>query len=280
MVKIPRLRNKNNKGFTLVELIIVLVILAILAAFSIPAYLGYVAHSKEVLCTTQRQDMTRLFKNNVFLNPSVTIKQFLQDNWGNAGCPAGGKYYMYADTSDVNAPMAYIYCDKHDGVGDLSIFIATCRMTDKYYEIMNSDMSNKEKEDAIKELLGVTNLNFSNDSFRAKVYEENGGKWEEVSASLLNRTVGLKDQTLYIQPYVAPQKEDGSRDVILFANGNNSTGGNWYNIKLVFNPENGKWYEAYDKVSLENVAGFKDNPNAWQDVKNQISDTTRWRVVE
>ena len=33
---------KNNKGFTLVELIVVLVILAILAAILVPALLGYI----------------------------------------------------------------------------------------------------------------------------------------------------------------------------------------------------------------------------------------------
>lgn len=38
---------KNNKGFTLVELIVVLVILAILAAILIPALLGYIDKAKE-----------------------------------------------------------------------------------------------------------------------------------------------------------------------------------------------------------------------------------------
>ena len=42
-----KLRNNNKKGFTLVELIVVLVILAILAALLIPALTGYIDKAKE-----------------------------------------------------------------------------------------------------------------------------------------------------------------------------------------------------------------------------------------
>lgn len=40
-------KKSNNKGFTLVELIVVLVILAILAAILVPALLGYIDRAKE-----------------------------------------------------------------------------------------------------------------------------------------------------------------------------------------------------------------------------------------
>lgn len=40
-------RLKNNKGFTLVEIIVVLVILAILAAIAVPSVIGYVDEAKK-----------------------------------------------------------------------------------------------------------------------------------------------------------------------------------------------------------------------------------------
>ncbi len=44
---LKKLRNNKKKGFTLVELIVVLVILAILAALLIPALTGYIDKAKE-----------------------------------------------------------------------------------------------------------------------------------------------------------------------------------------------------------------------------------------
>lgn len=41
------MKKSNNKGFTLVELIVVLVILAILAAILVPALLGYIDKARE-----------------------------------------------------------------------------------------------------------------------------------------------------------------------------------------------------------------------------------------
>lgn len=46
VMDINKEREKNNKGFTLVEIIVVLVILAILAAFTIPTMLGFVEDAK------------------------------------------------------------------------------------------------------------------------------------------------------------------------------------------------------------------------------------------
>lgn len=46
MQKLVKLMNKKNRGFTLIELIVVIGILAILAALAIPAVAGYLNNSK------------------------------------------------------------------------------------------------------------------------------------------------------------------------------------------------------------------------------------------
>lgn len=50
-----KLKENNKKGFTLVELIVVLVILAILAALLIPALTGYIdkARNKSIVAETR-----------------------------------------------------------------------------------------------------------------------------------------------------------------------------------------------------------------------------------
>lgn len=62
---------KNNKGFTLVELIVVLVILAILAAILVPALLGYIDRAKEsqyeleakAVLTAMQGEASRMYAN-------------------------------------------------------------------------------------------------------------------------------------------------------------------------------------------------------------------------
>lgn len=53
---LKKLRNNKKKGFTLVELIVVLVILAILAALLIPALTGYIdkAKDKSIIAETRQ----------------------------------------------------------------------------------------------------------------------------------------------------------------------------------------------------------------------------------
>jgi type IV pilus assembly protein PilA len=48
---------KNSKGFTLVEIIVVLVILAVLAAFTIPSMLGFVNEAKRKAAIAEQREV-------------------------------------------------------------------------------------------------------------------------------------------------------------------------------------------------------------------------------
>ncbi len=80
------------RGFTLIELMIVVVIVAILAAVAIPAYTEYIQRGKLVEATSNLSDMR------------VKLEQYFQDNRPYIGaCVAGtaaplptGRYFTYA----------------------------------------------------------------------------------------------------------------------------------------------------------------------------------------
>lgn len=57
MIQLINKLKKNQKGFTLVELIVVLVILAILAAFTIPAMLGFVDDARGKAAVSQGREI-------------------------------------------------------------------------------------------------------------------------------------------------------------------------------------------------------------------------------
>lgn len=65
-------RHKNNKGFTLVELIVVLVILAILAAILVPMLLGYIDEAKE------KEDLYKA-RNMLSATQSVLVNYYSTD---------------------------------------------------------------------------------------------------------------------------------------------------------------------------------------------------------
>lgn len=79
---------KDAKGFTLIELMIVVAVIAILSSIAIPAYGNYVIRGKLVDATTQLSD------------GRIKMEQYFQDNrvydtstGGTPPCPASTKYF-------------------------------------------------------------------------------------------------------------------------------------------------------------------------------------------
>lgn len=81
----------NQKGFTLIELMIVVAIIGILASIAIPSYTDYVKKGKAAEATTN------------LATGRVKMEQFFQDNRTYVGgpCPAASKYFTYGCVSDA-----------------------------------------------------------------------------------------------------------------------------------------------------------------------------------
>ena len=102
---------KNIKGFTLIELMIVVVVIGILASIGIPAYSDYSTRGKLMEASSGLSD------------GRVKMEQFFQDNRTYVGgtCPAATQYFNFA-CSNLSATT---YTITATGAGNLSTFSYT-----------------------------------------------------------------------------------------------------------------------------------------------------------
>lgn len=183
---------KNKKGFTLTEIIVVLVILAVLAAFAIPTMLNcqsftgvFVRHPAQGYCSA--------LWNPIRITPGLNINAFTEENYGDEAhlCPGGGVCYGYSYYESEDHAVGVMYCSEHTTVADGRLYLDTLVLLDKI-----KDMSDEE----IRKYLGITNSNFSNDTFRAKILKENGGEWELMPQTVLVKPI-KSSSDLRVQAY-------------------------------------------------------------------------------
>lgn len=96
---------RNQRGFTLVELMIVIVIIGVLAAIAVPAYRSYVSKAQERTCEANRRTISTAATmyyiendNEEYATDIDDLSDYL-DNVDSLKCPAGGEYELVQDDS-------------------------------------------------------------------------------------------------------------------------------------------------------------------------------------
>ena len=97
---------KGRKGFTLVELLVVVLILATLMAVALPLYLSSVADSAKKTCRANMQSIANAaqawkVKNRANDFTGMTISSLTPDLGSTPVCPSGGAYTLSL-TGSVN----------------------------------------------------------------------------------------------------------------------------------------------------------------------------------
>lgn len=143
---------KNKKGFTLIELIVVIAILGILALFLVPSFIGYADDAQKATCDANRHLIERSYKFYKVRNEDVLLSAYINGDgseYQGSQCPSKGTYSYDDDNGKV-------LCSIHGEADD---------------EISDSDIPSDEPEET-KDKIPGTDLDVNQNIITIK----NGGK--------------------------------------------------------------------------------------------------------
>ena len=91
---------KSKKGFTLVELMIVVVIMAILVAVAVPIYNAVTENARKKTCATNRRNIISQITNNVMSDPTILASTWTTNDSATFTVTTDGEGKAISDVSD------------------------------------------------------------------------------------------------------------------------------------------------------------------------------------
>ena len=138
--------------------------------------------------------------------------------------------------------------------------------------------------DEKRELLGITNSNFSNDSFRNKLITDMGGTWENLEQEVVDATEYQQDKTLYVQVYIAGKSTD--YEAVVYSTQNPDLSGNQWSTNLVYDDETELWMEYTQKHPYNDsrvgysLVGLYNKEGGYDALKDTMETSDVWQPVE
>jgi prepilin-type N-terminal cleavage/methylation domain-containing protein len=90
---------KGNKGFTLIELMLVVTIAGVLASIAMPSYLNYIQRARATQCSVDRGEAQNIIVQYYQSHPDTeltSLQQLIDGGYLRSGfnCPLGGEYVL------------------------------------------------------------------------------------------------------------------------------------------------------------------------------------------
>jgi len=127
------MNRRNDRGFTLAELVIALAIIATLGGLLMPAFLGYISSNQRQACVTNREGLLAIFERQIYKESSALeqddLENFLASTTDEVKqykkCSKGGTY-----TGRISGATAYIDCSCGTHTDEVSVNFAGFSGTD------------------------------------------------------------------------------------------------------------------------------------------------------
>lgn len=123
---------KNNQGFSLVELIIVIAILAILAGFLAAAYVKHLKEARAAVCLENRdrlyKEMNAKYADGTYDSLKEAYNKLMENYKDRKLCPSKGTYSWEANGDGINQ----IVCSVHE---HLLIRTMATRIPEKLFRV-------------------------------------------------------------------------------------------------------------------------------------------------
>lgn len=270
------MRKQKKRGFTLIELIVVVAILVALLLILVPRLTGFTSTAAEVQCQQTRQKVMEMYNAYQIKGEPVSIENLLKNKddeyfISTPKCASGGKYSVV----EIKGLVTLIKCSKHGSISSGNLDYTPKGIQSAMLEFMKFlNEQKKTNSSIIRELTGNSKLN--NDAIRNFMKNEiYGGSWPALDNGIVNAANlpkgDYKIQICYrhvTDPNVEnPYNNPVPENAIIYAS--TIQGGNW-NTSLIYNQDDNKWYSGKSLVI---------NGKTWTEVKT-LMEEKGWKPVE
>ncbi len=265
----------RKKGFTLMELVVVIAVIALLGMLLYPTITKYIENSEKQVCETNRRTISNMIEFEASVNqlddPQKIIDNKDHEYFSNETiCPSGGIYSVYNHI---------VFCSEHNRSNEFidKILNSVEQYSNDYNTLTDSEFL--AKYGFGKGLANNTNFYKYFSSYLSD------STWPEVETKIKNQLTGNQNVSLYQLPYTIYYNKNGQRKAAgyIFASTSSTLGDHsMWRAYMVYSPYTDTWYEPAVNMDNNNVSfidisgGYNKNI---EEFENWLQDTNLWKPL-